>query len=502
MNILIASSEVTPFAKTGGLADVCGTLPVALSQLGANPVVVMPAFHQHIHRAGVPIHETGLTFDVPIGSKVVLGRVLRSHLPGSEVPVYFVDQREYFDRAELYREKGADYKDNCERFAFFSRAVMELIRLLELRVDVLHCNDWQTGLVPAYLRHEYRHAHGYEHIVSLMTIHNLAYQGRFWHWDMLLTGLDWKLFNWKQMEFYGDLNLLKTGIIFADTVNTVSQRYSEEIQTTDLGCGLEGVLQQRSDVLSGIINGVDYSVWNPAHDPLISRNYTEENCLDGKAVCKAALQAAFNLPPAPRTPVIGFIGRLADQKGCDLVADVMKRWLRQVDAQWIVLGTGEPQYHEMFASLARDFPDRIGLKLEFSEKLAHVVEAGADIFLMPSRYEPCGLNQLYSLKYGTVPVVRETGGLADTVRDLNPDSLARGTATGFTFIPYDPLALEESLRRAVDVYTQQPDVWAKLVTNGMRQDWSWKNSAQRYLNLYSRMIARREVECAKVEGLR
>jgi starch synthase len=502
VNILIASSEVAPFAKTGGLADVCGALPIALSNLGAHPIVVMPAYRRHIAKAGLPIQETALSFDIPIGSKVVLGHVLQSQLPDSDVPIYFIDQPEYFDRGELYREKGADFKDSCERFVFFCRSVMELIRLLEVRIDVLHCNDWQTGLIPAYLRCEYQHAHGYEQIVSLMTIHNLAYQGRFWHWDMLLTGLDWKYFNWKQLEVYGDLNLLKTGIVFADSISTVSQRYSQEIQNSELGCGLEGVLQQRADVLHGIINGVDYRVWNPANDPLIPRKYSASNWREGKAVCKAALQTTFNLPAIPKTPVIGLIGRLADQKGWDLVASVMKRWVRDVDVQWVILGTGEPVYHELLAALAREFPNRIGMKLEFSEKLAHLIEAGSDMFLMPSRYEPCGLNQLYSLKYGTVPVVRETGGLADTVRDLTAESLATQSATGFSFIQYEPSALEEALNRAVGVYTQEANVWNQLVQTGMQQDWSWNHSAKRYLELYSQMIAVREQACAKVEGLR
>jgi starch synthase len=501
VNVLIASSEVGPFAKTGGLADVCGALPLALSRLGAKPAVIMPAFRRHIGKTGIPIQDTQVSFDIPIGSKIVSGRLLQSQIPGSDVPIYFVDQPDYYDRAELYREKGADYKDNCERFVFFSRAVMEAIRLLDLNLDVVHCNDWQTGLIPAYLRCEYQHAHGYERIVSLMTIHNLAYQGRFWHWDMLLTGLDWKYFNWKQMEFYGDLNLLKTGIVFADAVSTVSPRYGQEIQTPESGCGLEGVLQQRADVLHGILNGVDETIWNPATDPLIPLKYSVANWTEGKKVSKAALQAVFNLQASAKTPVIGFIGRLAEQKGLDLIAAVMKRWVREVDAQWVILGTGEPQYQELLTTLVREHPTRMGVKFEFSERLAHLIESGSDMFLMPSRYEPCGLNQLYSLKYGTVPVVRETGGLADTVRDLTAESLAAGTATGFSFAPNDASALEETLRRAVDVFTREPAVWKKLVETGMEQDWSWDNSAKRYLELYKQMLADREQACMKVEGL-
>lgn len=502
MNVLIASSEVAPFAKTGGLADVCGALPLALSRLGIQVAVIMPAFRRQIGKSGIPIRDMDISFDIPIGSKVVPGRMLQSKLPGSDVTIYFVDQPEYFDRADLYREKGSDYKDNCERFVFFSRAVMESIALLEMNVDVVHCNDWQTALIPAYLRCEYQHAHGYEQMVSLLTIHNLAYQGRFWHWDMLLTGLDWKYFNWRQMEFYGDLNLLKTGIVFADALNTVSQRYAQEIQMPESGCGLEGVLQQRADVLQGIVNGVDESVWNPATDSLLPMNYTVANWSDGKKVCKAALQATFHLPASAKTPVIGLVGRLADQKGWDLVAAVMKRWVRDVDAQWIILGTGEPQYQELLSTLAREHSGRIGVKFEFSEKLAHLIEAGSDMFLMPSRYEPCGLNQLYSLKYGTVPIVRETGGLADTVRDMTEESLRDGSASGFSFVPYDASALEETLRRAMDIYTREPAVWKKLVETGMRQDWSWDSSAKRYKELYQQTYTSRERACARVEGLR
>lgn len=502
VNILVASGEVAPFAKTGGLADVCGALPKALWQLGERAAVVLPAYRRHIFKTGIPIKELDVSFEVPIGTKVVPGKLLFAHLPDSDVPVYFIDQPEYFDRAELYREKGSDYKDNCERFAFFCRSVMEMIRLLDLPVDILHCNDWQTGLIPAYQRCEYQHARGYEQIVTLMTIHNMAFQGRFWHWDMVLTGLDWKYFNWKQMEFYGDLNLLKTGIVFADAVSTVSRWYAEEIQTPEHGCGLEGVLQQRRDSLTGIVNGVDYKVWNPEIDEHLPRKYNVATWREGKEACKAALQTMFGLPISPTTPVVGLVGRLADQKGWDLMADVIKRWVREADCQWVILGTGEPIYHELLSALGKEYPARVGVKLEFSERIAHVIEGGADMFLMPSRYEPCGLNQLYSLKYGTVPVVRETGGLADTVCDLTARSLENGTATGFSFVEYDASVLEATLRRAIAVQQQQPDVWKQLVETGMQQDWSWTNSARLYVELFRKMLAARERSRTKVEGLR
>jgi starch synthase len=484
LNIVFACSEVTPFSKTGGLADVCGALPIDLQQAGHSVSVISPAYRQ-VKASGLPIEPLGVKFDIPIGNKIVRGRLLRSVLPDSSVPIYFVEQDDYYDRPELYRHKGEDYKDNCERFVFFCRAALESIRLLHLPVDVVHSHDWQTALIPAYLHIEYAHTHGYENIASVLTIHNLAYQGIFWHWDMLLTGLDWKYFNWQYMEFYGKLNLLKTGLVFADWLTTVSPQYAKEIQSDPHGCGLEGVLQQRSEYLTGIVNGVDYVVWNPSTDPYIAAKYGPADWQGGKAACKAALQRELGLPEAPRVPIVALIGRLADQKGWDLVVEVMPRWASSMDVQWVILGTGEPVYHEKIGQLAAEFPNRIAARLEFSDPLAHRIEAGADIFLMPSRFEPCGLNQLYSLKYGAVPVVRATGGLADTVTDTTPDSLAARTATGFQFEAYSAPVLEAALRRAVEAYWQNAAAWRQLVELGMQQDWSWKASAQRYLEVYA-----------------
>jgi starch synthase len=488
LNILLASSEVVPFAKTGGLADVCGALPIELARLEHQVAVILPAYRS-ARRGGQPLEPTNVKFDIPIGSKIVRGQLLKSTLPDSDVPVYLVEQDDYYDRPELYRAKGEDYRDNCERFVFFCRAVLESIRLLQLDIDILHCNDWQTGLIPAILKIDYGHTPGYDNISSLMTIHNMAYQGQFWHWDMLLTGIDWKFFNWRQMEFFGGLNLLKTGLVFADAINTVSPTYAREIQSAPLGCGLEGVLQQRADVLSGIVNGVSYDSWNPATDHQIAAQYDDTSWPSGKAFCKAALQREFGLPEENRTPVIGLIGRLADQKGWDLVTDVMRRWVREQKVQWIILGTGEPHYHDLLSSLASEYPNRVGLRLEFSDALAHRIEAGADIFLMPSRYEPCGLNQLYSLKYGSVPVVRATGGLVDTITDATEDNLADHVANGFSFEHYDAGELERTLHRALDIYHNRQELWSQLVTTAMRQDWSWSVSARRYVDLYANMIA-------------
>ncbi|MBI3469104.1 MAG: glycogen synthase GlgA [Planctomycetes bacterium] len=488
MNVLFATSEAVPFAKTGGLADVCGALPGEIARLGHQAAMIMPAYRQ-VHKAGLPIEPGGIEFNVPIGSKTVGGRLLRSHLPGGHVPVYLVDQPAYYDRPELYRAGGQDYVDNCERYVFFCRAVLEAIRLLRLPVDVVHTHDWQTGLIPAYRKIEYRGVPGYEQIVSLFTIHNLSYQGQFWHWDMLLTGLDWKYFNWQQMEFFGSLNLMKTGLVFADALNTVSPRYAEEIQGPELGCGLEGVLQQRRKVLSGIINGVDYREWNPQTDPHLPQRYTVETYKQGKTACKAALQRELGLAVRPDVPLIALVGRLADQKGLDLVGTVIRDWVRSQDAQWVILGTGEPKYHELLSKLAAGQPQQVAVRLEFSDPLAHRIEAAADIFLMPSRFEPCGLSQLYSLKYGTVPVVRATGGLVDTITNASSENIAAGTATGFSFQEYSALAFAEALRRACDTCQHRPEIWDQIITTGMRQDWSWARSAREYVGLYERMLS-------------
>jgi starch synthase len=487
VNILLVTSEAVPFAKTGGLADVCGSLPVELARLGHQVTLMLPAYRQ-AKQSGVPIEPTGVSLAVSIGRKLVKGQLLRSRLPDSEVTVYLVEQDDYYDREELYRLNGRDYVDNCERFVFFCRSVLQTIGLRDLRPDIVHANDWQTGLVPAYLKIEHAGVPGYDQARSLFTVHNLAYQGQFWHWDMVLTGLDWKYFNWQQMEFYGQLNLLKTGLVFADHISTVSPRYAQEIQTEEQGCGLHGVLRQRSAVLTGILNGIDYRRWNPKTDPHLTANYDADTFAVGKPLCKRALQAELGLSLEPGRPLLGFIGRLVEQKGIDLVAQVMKEWLETADVQWVILGTGEPKYHELFERLASRYPHKVAARLAFSDSLAHRIEAGADIFLMPSRYEPCGLNQMYSMRYGTVPVVRATGGLADTITNLTDETLAAGTANGFSFSDYSALALRETLSRACAAFTQ-PDVWSALIRTGMAQDWSWAHSARQYVELYEQMTA-------------
>lgn len=485
MNALFVTSEAAPFSKTGGLGDVCGALPRELARLGTHPVVIIPNFRQ-AGEAGVPLEPTGLIIELPIGQKLIRGEILRSYLPHSDVVVYLVDQPDYYDRPQPYRAAGEDYQDNCERFTFFCRAAVEVIELLGLDIDVVHCHDWCAGLVPIYLKTLYKERPALAGLPSIFTIHNLAYQGNFWHWDMALTGLDWKHFNWREMEFHGHLSFLKTGIIFADLLTTVSPTYAQEILRPPLSCGMEGALEYRRRDLTGILNGVDYAEWDPRHDPYIEpHQYGVDAFVEGKAACKTDLQRRLGLPLRPEIPLIVAVSRLADQKGFDIACRVIRQWAQQVDAQWAILGTGEAKYHETLRKLAADFPERIAVRLEFSPELAHRFEAGGDLFLMPSQYEPCGLNQLYSLRYGTVPVVRATGGLADTVVDANERNLINGTATGFAFSEYTALALASCLERACRTFADRV-AWKQIVQTGMRQDWSWQRSARAYLQLYER----------------
>jgi starch synthase len=499
---LYAASEVAGFAKTGGLADVAGSLPRALAERGVDCAVIMPLY-RGVKNGSTPLENTGVAVEVPIGPRNVRGAIFRATLPHSNVPIFFVDQPGFFDRddpargAGLYQHTAVDgskrdYPDNCERFIFFSRAILEAIRALDFWPDIIHCNDWQTGLVPVYLREVYQaSAHAwrakYLTVRSFFTIHNMAYQGVFWHLDMPLTGLPWRLFNYEQLEFYGRLNFLKGGIVFADAITTVSPMYAREIQTPYFGCGLHNVLARRARQLHGIVNGVDYRVWNPATDPHLSARYTALDVARGKAACKSALQRHYGLPEKPHTPLLGMVSRLVDQKGLDLLTE-SARGLMQHDLQLVVLGEGDPRHHAMLLDLRGRFPARVGVTIAQEERLAHEIEGAADIFLMPSQFEPCGLSQLYSLKYGTVPLVRATGGLADTVVDATSANLEAGTATGFVFLPYTPAAFLETVHRALCVFCEHPEHWLALQRTGMSQDWSWSRSAAQYEELYDSLV--------------
>jgi len=488
MDIVMVSSEAIPFAKTGGLADVVGTLPSRLVELGHRCSVFLPAYSR-VFRAGVAVQDTHAGFVTDIGGKPKAVRLLKATYGDPPVDYYFIDQPHYFERPNLYGDQYSDYQDNCERFAFFCRSVVRAIERLSLPVDVVHCHDWQSGLVPAYMRTRMGSMEWCNHAASVMTVHNLAYQGRYWVHDMHWTGLDWKHFTMDRMEFHNDVCFLKTGITFADIVTTVSPNYAQEIQRPEFGCGLDGVLRGLGDRLVGIVNGVDYSVWDPWVDPLLPQPYGVENWITGKATCKAELQKELGLTVDPSIPVIGLVGRLAGQKGWDLVIPLIERSLSNRHVQWAILGSGEHRFQSALHELAAKAPDRVGVRLEFSDRLAHAIESGADLFLMPSQYEPCGLNQLYSLRYGTVPLVHAVGGLVDTVTDVSDYTIDDKSATGFVFYAYTLDSLAGCLDRALDILTREPLIWKQIVETGMQQDWSWAKSAIQYESIYKRACA-------------
>ena len=495
LRVLLAASEVAGFAKTGGLADVAGALPAALARRGNLAAVVMPLY-ACVRRGRQPVEPTGIVLPVPMGDRVLACRVFRSHLPRTDVPVFLVEHAPYFERDDpdagrgiyQYQTPGgkADYWDNGERFVFFSRAVLELVPHLGFPPNVIHANDWQTGLVPVYLAETYRNHPGFQRVRSVFTIHNIAYQGSYPRELMNYTGLPGHLYNPGQLEQYG-FNFLKGGIVFADAVNTVSPTYAREIQTAEFGCGLEGLLTNVHGKLSGIVNGCDYEHWNPATDKHIAARYGPENVFERKPKCKADLQRRFKLPEDPKAPVLGVVARLVAQKGIDLVVSAAAGFL-DLGCQLVVLGDGDHHVHQQLQALHDRHPDRVGLHLGYSDPLAHAIEAGSDLFLMPSRYEPCGLNQMYSMKYGTPPVVRTTGGLADTVVNATLENLADARATGFTFGDYTAHALYETVRWALTLFRDRPTDFRQVVRTAMTQDWSWDRSAEAYEKLYDRII--------------
>jgi len=485
MRILFASSEVAPFAKTGGLADVSGALPAALARLGHDVKVVMPKY------AAVDDRRWGLT----AGKEIVVrpaGRESRFTLwsgrlpdgpPDNPVDCRFLAHDRFFDRPCLYQEKGKDYPDNLERFSAFSRAVLEVPRLLDWRPEIVHANDWQTALMPVYLRMAAQPP-AVPALPTLFTVHNLGYMGLSPAEQFPLLGLPPSYFTPEALEFYGQVNLLKAGLLYSTLLNTVSPTYGREIQTAEFGCGLEGVLQQRRQDLFGIINGVDYAQWSPARDPHLAARYDAED-VTGKRACKRALQNACGLP-VKAAPLIGMITRLTSQKGVDLVLDALDE-LMQLDLQLVILGSGEPQLEQALQRAAERYPAKLSVRLAFDEPFAHRIEAGADCFLMPSRYEPCGLNQLYSLRYGTIPIARRTGGLADTITDATPSHLASGTATGVLFETASGRALLHAVQLALSLYRQR-SVWSHMVKAAMAADFSWERSAREYAALYERAI--------------
>jgi starch synthase len=473
MKILFVASEGLPFSKTGGLADVIEALPKSLVALGHEVSVLLPRYRK---TQAVGVAARSLSVSMGDGLRfpgIMEGGTLHG------VYYYFVDDPEYFDREQLYGVAGKDYPDNAERYSEFCGAAIEFCKQIWMP-DVIHCHDWQSGLVPVLLRTRYATDSAVQELPVVFTIHNMGYHGAFPRDTMKKIGLPESLFGIDGVEFYGRVNFLKGALIYSDYLSTVSPKYAEEIKTAENGHGLEGVVRQREDRLRGILNGVDYSAWSPERDKVIASRYSPKD-LSGKLACKKNLLEVFGLPPETASkPLIGIVSRFAGQKGFDLIEQIATDLLAE-DLAIVALGAGEPRYEKLFRELAKAYPAKFSVKVAYDNILAHKIEAGADLFLMPSRYEPCGLNQMYSMKYGTVPVVRATGGLDDSVEEYDPRT---GRGTGFKFVAYDGPALLSAIRQALSVFRNDPAVWRRIQLNGMAQDFSWQVSAIEYAKLY------------------
>jgi starch synthase len=486
MHIAFAASECVPFSKTGGLADVVGALPRALAAAGHQVSVYLPRYRQtKLADAQTVVRSITVPFDDRYRfCSVVTGE---SH---SGIKFYFVDYPPFFDRDALYGTSAGDYPDNAERFALFSRAVLEGSKILGVP-DVFHCHDWQSALVPVMLRTLYSEDPAFRDVATVFTIHNMGYQGLFPPDILPLLMLPWDLFTISKLEFFGNVNFLKGALVFSDFITTVSRKYSQEIQTTEYGFGLEGVLRDRASTVTGILNGVDYDEWSPQTDKFIVAKYSPED-LSGKAKCKQDLLATFAVTNTDsKLPVIGIVSRFAAQKGFDLIAQIMDRLARE-DMIIVALGTGDKEYEQIFARMQKQFPQKIAVKIAYDNATAHKIEAGADMFLMPSKYEPCGLNQIYSLKYGTVPIVRATGGLDDTIEPWDARS---GKGTGFKFTEYNGESLLLTIKQALQAYRDQGS-WQVLMRNGMNKDFSWNFSAKEYVRIYEKVRQARTLSAA------
>jgi starch synthase len=473
MKILFVASEGLPFSKTGGLADVIEALPKVLAARGHEVAVLLPRYR---NTRAFAVAAPSLT--IPMGTGVRFPGIADGG-PLHGVHYYFVDDPEYFDRDQLYGVSGKDYPDNAERFGEFGRAAIEFCKRVWMP-DLIHCHDWQTGLVPVLLRTEYAKDPTVQDLPVVFTIHNMGYQGTFPREAMKKLDLSESLFTMESMEFFGRINFLKGALIYSDYLTTVSPKYAEEIQTPEYGHGLEGVVRNRAASLTGILNGVDYKAWSPEKDKLIAARYSPKD-LSGKLACKKDLIEVLGLPADTlNKPVIGIVSRFAGQKGFDLIEKIAPDLLAE-DLALVALGAGEAKYEKLFGDLRAAYPGKLGLKIAYDNILAHKIEAGSDIFLMPSRYEPCGLNQIYSLKYGTVPVVRATGGLDDTIEAFDP---VTGRGTGFKFKAYDEGALLVAIHQALAIYRNDPAVWRRIQLSGMGKDFSWQASALEYAGLY------------------
>ena len=482
LNILIVSPEVAPFAKTGGLADVAGALPKALRRSGYDVRVILPLY-KCVLSNGYKLKKvkSGVRHDM---LKSLPAFDIYEH-EGAGITAYFIDKKDYFDRDDLYGTSEGDYPDNAHRFDFFSQAVLASIKALDLRCDVIHCNDWQSALIPVYLKFRLVNDPFYRDTKTLFTIHNLAYQGQFPGRTIKELALSPGFFNVHAFEFYRKANFMKAGILHADAIGTVSKGYAKEILTREYGCGLEKVLNTRKNDLFGITNGVDYTEWSPENDPYIKEKY-DYRTIEKKSICKKDLLDILNLSNLLERPVLGIVTRLAWQKGIDLLADIAEDLVR-LNVGLVVLGRGGGKYQGLLSGLAKKYPGNISVNIKVDNALAHKIEAGADLFLMPSRYEPCGLSQMYSLKYGTIPIVRATGGLDDVIVDLDENS---EKGNGFKFAAADKKQFLDSIKRAVK-RMEDKTLWKALMTRVMQEDFSWDNSAKEYGSLYGRISNKR-----------
>ncbi len=487
MKILFCASEVSPFAKTGGLADVAGSLPGSLQKLGCDVRIFMPLY-RGVRNAAGSIELLAGDIIVPVGVHDYHVHIWEGRTE-TGIPIYFLEKEEFYDRSYLYGSPvRGDYEDNPERFIVFSRAVRQLCLALDWYPSTFHLHDWQTGLIAAYFQLNWRYDSNFLRSGTVFTIHNIAYQGLFPPEIFGLTQLPPSAFSIAGMEFWGQCSFLKAGLVYSDFLTTVSPRYSREIQTPEFGFGLEGLLKERRESLAGILNGIDTNVWNPETDPLIPANYSSED-LSGKKMCKSVLCKELNFPPdSLDLPLLGMIGRLATQKGFDLLEKILPD-LMKLPVNLVILGTGDSSIEENLKETALLFPDKLKVLFEFDEKLAHLIEAGADIFLMPSRYEPCGLNQMYSLRYATIPVVHATGGLDDSVIDVlkEPDS-----GTGFKFYKYEPQSFLDSVKSAIQMFNNK-EIWMEIQMRAMAQDFSWDRSAREYIKVYEKASSRKRI---------
>lgn len=486
LSILFAASEAAPFAKEGGLGDVVGALPKYLARLGHDVRVVIPRYYS-VNREKYGLRLLPGTLVVPMG---IIGHmycgVYEGRLPGCDVPIYFLEHEQFYGRSGLYQQDGQGYLDNDNRFVFLSKASLELCKMLDFRPDVIHAHDWHTGIIPALLNTTYLHDRFVGDAASLLTLHNMQHQGNFYPGLMEVLGIGWKHFTYLELEKDDQVNLLKGGIYHATLLNTVSEGYAREIQTPEYGWGLETVVRERATDLYGILNGVDYEEWNPATDPFIAAKFSPRN-MKGKAICKSDLQATIGLPQRPDVPLFGVVSRMVKQKGTDILAEAIHRILA-MDVQFVMVGNGEPWAHFYFGDIAAKYPEKFACFIGYDEALAHKVEAGADFFVMPSSFEPCGLNQMYSLAYGTPPIVRATGGLVDSVENFDEAAL---TGTGFKYWQHSATALFDTVGWAAYTFYNKPKGLAALRRNGMKRRFTWEDAAAKYDGLYRQAVRRR-----------